>query len=212
MAAPWSAGAECRIVGELHGSQCINVFHLATNVVANDTGQLDTILQHLAEAMLECAIQALLPAVTSDYTLKHVDARRIAPTVSDPFIATAPANSVGERGPTSVSFAASLLNMRTGIGGRRGRGRKFLPPPGEADITASAMDNATLLLLTAFATCVATKFMGANASTEWLLGVYSKTDDNAVNGTFDNSFRLVTSLNPVADIALLSSRRKGRGA
>src|SRR5690242_9991744 len=117
MAAPWAAGAECRIVGNLHGSQCINVFHFATNTVINDDDNLDDLLLQLAQAMLECAVETLLPAVTSDYTLVHVDAKRIAPVRSDPMIATAPAGSVGQRGPTSVSFAASLMNIRTGGGG-----------------------------------------------------------------------------------------------
>lgn len=212
MPAPWVAGAEARIVGELHGQQCINVFHFATNEQILDEGALDTILLALATGLLQCAVEKLLPAVTSDYKLIQCDAKRIAPAPSDPIIATAEAGAVGTRGPTSVSFAASLINKRTGGGGRRGRGRMFLPPAGEADITASAIDNATLLLLTEFATCLAQKFLGVGATTPWRLGVYSRTNDIATGGTFDNSFREVTSLNPVADVAKIGSRRKGRGA
>lgn len=212
MPAPWSGGAECRIVGRLHGGACINVFHLATNEVINDQSNLDDLLLQLAQAMLECAVDTLLPAVTSDYELVQCDAKRIFPVQSDPIVATAPPNSVGQRGPTSVSFAASLVNLRTGGGGRRGRGKKFLPPPGEADISTSEIDNATLLLIAAFLTCLAGKFLGANPSTFWILGIYSKTTDKELGHDFNDSFRIVTSLNPVAQLATMHSRKVGVGA
>lgn len=212
MAAPWARGAQCRIVGRLHGSEVINVFHLATNTVVLDGGPLDDLLLQLAVAMLACAVDTLLPAVTQDYTLVQCDAQTIFPSRSDPVIATAPANSVGALGPTSVSFAASLVNIRTGGGGRRGRGKKFLPPPGEAQIANSLMDNPTLTLLTAFLECLAGKFTGAAPTTDWVLGVYSKTTDDAVGGTFDNSFRPATQLSPVAELATMHSRKVGVGA
>lgn len=212
MAAPWVAGAQARIIGELHGQQTVNVMHFATNDQIADEGSLDTILLQLAEALLDCAITTLLPATTVDWKLVKCDAKRIYPTPSDPIVATAPANSVGSLGVTSASFLASLITVRTGGGGRRGRGRIFLPPAGEANIAQSAIDAPTLVLLTAFAACVAGKFLGSGPSTPWRLGVYSRTNDKASAGTFDNSFRIATSLNPVADVACMRSRRKGHGA
>jgi len=212
MAAPWVAGAQGRIIGELHGQQTVNVLHFGTNSAIADEGALDTLLLALAAALLDCAITTLLPAVSSDWTLVKCDARRIYPTPSDPILATAPGGSVGELSPVSVSFAASLLSVRTGGGGRNGRGRMFLPPPGESEVVASAMDGPTLVLLAAFATCMAGKFMGVSPSTDWRLGVYSRTLDAGVSGTFDNSFRPATSLNPVADLSVIRSRRKGHGA
>lgn len=212
MPAPWTAGAQGRIKGELHGSQTINVMNFATNSVILDQGALDTILLQLAEALLECAIDTLLPAVSVDWRLVQCDARRISPNPSDPIVATAPANSVGQLGVTSVSFAASLVHLRTGGGGRRGRGRLFLPPPGEAQIANSSMDAGTQALIAAFLLCLADKFLGVAHTTDWFLGVYSRTADAAAGGTFDNSFREVTSLNPVADLAVMRSRRKGMGS
>lgn len=212
MPPPWASVAECRIVGEMHGQQTVNVFHLATNTVVADPPALNALLDQLAAAMLECAIDALLPAVTLDWKLVQCDAKTLSPAVSDPVIATAPADSVGVRGVTNVSFAASLINMRTGIGGRRGRGRKFLPPAGDADIAQSAVDNDVLVLLAAFAACVAGKFMGAGKTTDWDLGILSRTDLHAAGGTFDNSFRIVTQLSAKADVAVLRSRKKGHGS
>lgn len=212
MAAPWVAGAQCRIIGELHGQQTVNVMHFATNDQIQDEGALDTLLLQLAEAMLACVIDTLLPATTQDWKAIKCDAKRIYPQVSDPIVATADAGAVGELGVTSVSFASSLVSVRTGGAGRRGRGRIFLPPPGEAQVSNSSIDPGTLTLITAFLTCVAGKFIGASPTTAWRLGILSRANLAGVGGTFDNSFRIATSLNPVADLAVMRSRRKGHGA
>lgn len=208
----WARGAELRIVGELHGSITNNVFHFGTDEVVSDEGSLDTVIQQLAEAMLECAITTLLPVVSQDWKLLRVEATRVFPVRADPFIATAPENSVGALGPTSVSFAASLLNLRTGIGGRRGRGKKFLPPAGEANITASELDAGMLALLAAFAACVASKFMGATPDTFWHLGIYSRVDGGTKFQNFNTGFRVVSSINPQQVVARCGSRKKFVGA
>src|SRR6185436_3832889 len=114
MPAPWVAGAQCRIIGEIHGQQTVNVMHFATNDAILDEGELDTILLALATAMLECVVETLLPAVSSDWKVVQCDARRIYPTPSDPILATADAGSVGELSASSVSFASSLVSVRTG--------------------------------------------------------------------------------------------------
>lgn len=212
MPAPWVAGAQARIIGEIHGQQTVNVMHFATNDQIADEGALDTILLQLATAMLDCVITVLLPAVTSDWRAVRCDAKRIYPVESDPQIATADAGSVGQLSATSVSFASSLVNIRTGGGGGRGRGRVFLPPPGEAQVSNSSIDPGTLTLITAYLTCVAGKFMGASPSTAWRLGILSRKRLTEVGGNFDNAFRIATSLNPVADLAVMRSRRKGHGA
>jgi len=212
MPAPYVAHAQARIIGELHGQQTINVLHFVTHTEIADEGELDTLLLQLATALLECVITTLLPAVTSDWKVIRCDAKRIFPTPSDPIVATADSGSVGELSATSVSFAASLVNVRTGGGGKQGRGRMFLPPPGEAQVTSSTIDPGTLTLITAFLTCLAGKFMGAGATTPWLLGVLSRKHMSGIGGTADNSFREATSLNPVADLGVMRSRRKGHGA
>lgn len=211
MAAPWVAGAQARIIGEIHGQQTVNVLHFATNAQINGDDQLDTILLALAEALAECVVETLLPAVSVDWKFVRTDARRIYPVPSDPIISTGLPEHVGELGVASHSFAASLVNVRTGGAGRRGRGRMFLPPCGEAQTTASTIDGPTLALIAAFAACVAAKFMGSGATTDWRFGILSKATLNGVIGNFDNAFRMATSLNPVADSAVMRSRRKGRG-
>lgn len=212
MAAPWVAGAQARIHGEMHGQQTVNVLNFATNAAIADGGQLDVLLLELAAALLDCVITTLLPAVTQDWRAVSCDAKRIYPVVSDPIIATAAANQVGTRSVTSVSFAASLMSVRTGGGGRKGRGRMFLPPPGETEIAQSALDAGTVTALAAFAACLAGKFTGLAPTTVWRLGVLSRVTAGPTNSAFDTGFRLATQLSPVVNVAVMRSRRKGHGA
>jgi len=212
MAAPWARGAEIRIVGRLHGQETVNVFHVATNTVVNDGPDFDALMLALANALQECVNTVLLPAVTSDWTSIQSDARQIYPTGGDPYVSLADVPSVGERGPTSASFIAALAQKRSGVGGRSGRGRMFLPPPGEADIEASKLSDAALVLLAAFLACVAAKFIGNGSDTTWRLGVLSKKQLNAVGGTFDNAFHPVQQLVVQREVADLSSRKVGKGS
>lgn len=211
MPAPWVAGAQGRIIGEIHGQQTVNVMHFATNDQIADPASLDAILLALATALKECVVDTLLPGVTSDWRFVRTDAKRIYPQLSDPIVATGLPANVGTLSASSTSFSSTLVNLRTGTGGRRGRGRIFLPPAGEAEIAQSVIDGPTLILLADFLACVGAKFLGAAPTTPWRLGILSQVDLNSVGGTFDNSFRIVSSLNLSADVAVMRSRRKGHG-
>lgn len=212
MPAPWAAGAELTVFGEIHGQRTNNVFHFGTNLVGwDDPNAANDALVDLATAMLECFVQHLLPILSNDFRLIGASAKGIHPTLKEPVVVAAAANSIGAGEDANNSFSAILVNLRTGQGGRRGRGKKFLPPAGDDAMNQSEVDGPTLIAVGAFLTCVAGKFLGAAPTTEWRLGVLSKTDLKAVGGTFDNSFRIVTTMTPSIDQAVMSSRRKGRG-
>jgi hypothetical protein len=213
MPAPWAAVAQCRIVGAIHGSETNNVINFGTNIVGWDnpnTAREQLIV--LAQAVIACVRETLLPAVSSDWHLVRVEARGLHPTAIDPVIETGTVDDVGELGPSSVSFIASLVNVRTGQGGRRGRGRMFLPPAGEPQIAASNLDDATMLLLLAFLTCLAGKFIGPNPTTVWRLGILSRKELSVNNNNYDLAFKEALSLNPVARCAVLRSRKAGIGS
>ena len=208
----WARGAECRVIGELHGSQTVNVWHMGTDLIADDSGSLNEVLLQLAQAMMECIRETLLPAVTSDWKAVRVEAQEVFPLLSDTIVETALPTDVGQLATTNVSFAATLVNIRSGIGGRSHRGKKFLPPPGDANMTASDIDAGTLLLLAAFLACVAEKFMGADPTSDWHLGVFSPKLGGTKFQNFNAGFVVASSLNPVSLVAKMGSRKKGRGA
>jgi hypothetical protein len=211
MPAPYSVGARLRIIGELHGQTTVNVMHFGSHDIVDDPNQLNALLLQLAEAMAECITTVLLPAVTADWRYVRVEAQSIHPNLSDPVVATGVPENVGTLSAASASFLSSLVHVHTGIDGRKGRGRIFLPPPGEAETQNSLVDGPTLVLLAAFLACVATKFMGADPDTSWHFGVLSTKDLKAVGGSFNTAFREAISLNPKAEISLMSSRKVGRG-
>lgn len=208
----FSSGAQLRIVGEIHGTETVNVLHFGNVIEEFDSETIAAQLLALANAMLACVVDALLPALTSDWRVKYVDAKLVYPNPTDPQIALAPAESVGEGGPASTSFIASLISVRTGGGGRRGRGRMYLPPVGEPQITASSIDPGTVALLAVFAACVAGKFIGAAATENWRFGVLSRTNLAGNPAAFNASFREATTLTPDSVAASLRSRKKGVGS
>jgi hypothetical protein len=213
MAAPWAQGALVRVLGKLQGQEYVNVLHFATNTQINDPQELATLLTALATAILACLVENLLPAVTSDFTLEGVEARTIFPTPSDPILVAAGANSVGALSPASTSFEATLIEIRTGIGGRKGRGRNFWPPAGENQTTNSLLEQSAVDNFQAMITCIVGKFVGAGATEDWRLGVLSRKDMGTppVAGNFNAAFREALSMNVKREVSMMESRKKGSG-
>lgn len=214
MPPPFARGARLRVIGKLQEEDCINVMNFASQEVINDApDEIAVILLRLATAMLECLVDTMLPATTVDYQLLGVETTLIHPTLSDPVFLAAPLASRGAGGPTSVSFAATLIQVRTGTGGRHGRGRNRWPPPDETAITNSAITTPNQDLWAAFIACVAGKFIGVGSSDSFKLGVLQKftSDDPPQPVPFNNGFREATSMVLVPQVARCSSRKKGSG-
>jgi len=212
MPAPWQNGYQARICGRIHGQETVNVLHFADNtVVADDPDEVLNLLIALANALFECVVDTLLPAVSQDWTFTKVDVRRVYPTPSQPFEKLATTPNVGELGVTSVSFAASLMSLQSVLGGRHGRGRMFLPPAGEAQTAVSEIDGPTLALLAAFAACLVTKFVGGGATEPYIIGILSRTQAGPTNATFDAGFHPAASITPKPFVSVMRSRRIGHG-
>lgn len=212
MAAPWSLGVRVRIIGKLHGQDCINVYHFATNTVVNDAPSTDALILALLTAFLLCITDQLLAAVTSDYKLTGVEGTAIFPTKGDPIFLAADPGAQGALSPTSTSFIATLVQIRTGIGGRTHRGRNFLPPAGEANTANSVLDADTKQQLIAFVNCVIGKFMGQNPSTDWRLGVWSRKGTTKTDTKFNENFTQGTSMIVNEVSAVMGTRKVGRGS
>ena len=211
MPAPWASVVRLKVKGRIQGQDYNNVMHLATNTVINDATELNQLLQALCTAMIVCLTTTLIPAVSSDFTLLSVEGTQLFPTLSDPIEVPVVADNVGTGGPTSVSFAATLVNVRSGLGGRKGKGKIFLPPASEANTANSEITATSQGEFNDFLACVATKFIGALATEPWRLGVLSRKDLTTNPGDFNGAFREATTLllNPV--VAKMGSRKRGSG-
>ena len=213
MPAPWTEGARVRIIGKIQGQDYVNVMHFATNTQINDPQALHQLLIALATAILACLVENLLQAVTSDFQLVGVEAATIFPQPSDPVFVAAAAPGLGQGAPASTSFEATQVNIRTGVGGRKGRGRNFWPPVGETNTNDSTVQTAAVEDFQAMIACILGKFTGVGATTDWRLGVLSRKDmgDPPVAANFNNAFREAISMDVNTNVAIMGSRKKGRG-
>jgi len=210
MPKPYAFHAQVRIKGELHGQQTINVLNFATNTQINDPLDLPAFFKQLADDVSSCVQDQLLNAVTSDWRFLGCDVKQMAPQVGDVIDGTPAVDVLGTKSATSVSFAAVLMQIQTGGGGKSGKGRVFLPPPGETEIQNSAISGPAEQFFLNFAACLIAKFI-LNATTPWRLGVLSRKKVNNVLPAIDDRFREATNLVIKTDLSSIRSRKKGNG-
>jgi hypothetical protein len=208
---PFAHIAQVVITGKVDQQDYRNIMHFGTDLTGFDT-QNDALLLALAAAVFECFITVLLPGLSSNISLTGAKAKRIFPVVSDEVIDATNAGVGGLNQPCLPSFNSMMIDVKTGGGGRRNRGRLFLPPPVEVNTTNSLLSSGGLDLVTDFAQCMVGKFLGLDRSTDWQIGVLSraaiKNDDAAINV----AFKAATSLTPVDEIACQRRRKLRKGS
>lgn len=187
-----------------------NVIHFRPSGVVADP-DLVAFLAALAAAMGQCFVSALLPHLANEFVYVGTDARQIFPVITDPQTDATGAGVGGVGTGTLPSFNSMLVQKRTNGGGRRGRGRMFLPAPTEGDQDGSSLSTDGVTHVTAFLTCVAGKFIGASPSEDANMVLLSKAAV-AGGGTIGNSVRDVTQLVPMTKVACLRRRKSGVGA
>lgn len=208
------AAFRVKIVGRIHGQTTNNVLHFRAMIADLVTPESNnSLLQQLLTAIMECVIDTLLPAVTTDWTFIRSEAQMLLPQVTDPIESTAQGNLTGARTNSNVSFCASLVNLRSGVGGRRGRGKIFLPPGGDLDMTNSVLSDDLTDLLEAFLLCMFGKFVGPTKTTPFEWGVLSRKDMEGVTGAnaFD-AIRPIVNAAPNQVAAKIGSRKLGSGS
>lgn len=204
-------GVRLVMQGRIHGQRTNNVLHFATETQIQDAPSQDALILALLTAFLACVSEQLVGAVTSDWTLDAVEARAIFPAPGNPIQLVPTQAVVGTKTAASHSFAASLLKIRGDVGGRQASGKLFLPPPGEAETTTSLADQTIVDQLVAFCTCVAGKFIGVNATTDWRLGVLSRKTMGQNIQNFNIAFHPAVAVTPKREAAICGRRRLGRG-
>lgn len=213
MAFQGNAGIRARVVGKLSGQDCIQVLHFGVAVPWNvDTITVNNRLKELANAIQACIIETLLPAVSNNYHYIRTECKAIYPNESDFVPSDVVVDQVGELGEQGVLVASQLVEVKTGTGGRSGRGRNFWPPSAEVNALAGSWQPGALVLLAAFCACMAGKFMQPNPTTDFALGVYSRTIDNSLGQDFLSAFTPAISLTPSSIIATMGTRKLNRGS
>jgi hypothetical protein len=204
---PFSAVGQVTVEGVLHGQQTVNVLHFGANAPEPNWDQLIT-------DILDCINTALKAATSSEWTLTKLTHRRLFPTLGDP-VDHFPAVAIAGTGlPSETSFSANIIRINTGLGGRRHRGRMFLPGVIANDVNQSRLTDNGLAKLVVFAACMAGKFIkapGAVDNPSFEIGVLSRTTAKEAGQTIETAFFPATSLNPQRVVGVMRSRRIGHG-
>ena len=213
MPGTWGAGFRARIFGKINGQVTNTVLHFAVPTVTWDgtLEGLNTVLKQLANAIHDCILTTLIPAMSSGWQYERVEVSQIAPTISDPISNDDAQVTAGTAGDQGINTGTQVVALRSGIGGRNGRGRMLLPPAGENVATAGQWTAPQIALVAAFCACMATKFVGPSKSTNFTLGVLSRTIYNNAPGNLAAAFHAVATLTPDPVIGTLARRKMGRG-
>lgn len=86
-----------------------------------------------------------------------------------------------------------------------------MPPPGEANIAASTIDDPTLTLFVQFLNCLLGKFKLPGATEQFELGVFSRKLGGSSFTNFNNAFFPVQQLTVANKLAVIGRRRVGHG-
>lgn len=209
---PFARYCQARIIGEIQGQQHINVLNFGTDEAAADDAALVDLLLLLATALISCAVDNLMDAVTSDFRFVASDAKQLHPVMSDVVEDALGPGLIGQATPVSMSTTATLMSIRTGGGGKRGRGHIFLPPPGEGETTnSSIVGQLPNDALANFLICLRNKFIGPNKTTAFTLGVLSRKHLKDNPGDYAGAFRPATNLAIDTQLTTLRSRKVGHG-
>lgn len=199
------AVAQLTIVGRLHGQTTNNVMHFRNN--ASGAG-----LAALIADIIDCIRTALLPALSLDWQLIEVRAKEIHPFLGEDVVVAGVGTDIGAQSVGVPSICAGLIQIKTGFGGRRKRGRIYIAGLSEANTANSSLTPGEVTLLLAYATCLANKFLGGVGFTGWNLGVLSEKTRKEQPLAGDNVwFTEATALTVVDQVASMRSRRVGVG-
>lgn len=197
---------QARIKATVQGQTYRNVIHFGSDVAGDD---IPTHLAALALAIFECISTVLLPILPNTTRFEAVGVKQIYPDVTeeiDDVSLAADGDAVQHSLP---SFVSMMVKLQTGTGGRKWKGRFFLPPPREGDSEGSLMDDVSFGVLVNFAACLAGKFIAPGATTPYRIGVLSRV---AGAGTIADKFKEATQIVPVKVLAVQRRRKLGVGS
>jgi hypothetical protein len=207
MPAPFPRVVQATVVSKLHDQECNNVLHFGTS-------DLEAILLQLGVAIVTCLVSTFRPMTSDEWVFEKVVLRELHPELSDPVEYIHNVTVQGTGLPTSPSFCANLMQIKTGKGGRSNRGRTYWPGVIENDVTKSRLTDGGMDKFVAFCNCLRDAFIkqGELAEPTWNLGVLSRKKASTPPNTVSSAFVPATALVPQRIVARMGSRKVGVGS
>lgn len=156
------------------GDDAVNVFHFeqVSPAIFATPGQ------DLAEAFIAACVPSYVNCMTAGYVLHRIAVRQVTggaeefeTTVTEP----GTAGVVGSMLPTTT---AALISWRTGLAGRTKRGRTYLPPTNEEQLSSGLWSSSYMTAMQGFADdCLALGTAVFTLHANWAIGVWSTVDN-----------------------------------
>lgn len=182
------------IIGNAYSSQIVNTFHVRQ--VSGLIGTIQDDIKSVWDSEVKTSYLALLASGYASERLNVIKVSSGIPEGGDASLSGA-GTAIGEALPLT---AAGVVSVRTGVPGRRFRGRMYLGPFTENDQVSSTLSGAKLTSIATFVTNMKAAF---SASDQFLWVVWSEV------GGF--STPVTTTINrPV--MGTIRRRRPGQGA
>lgn len=192
------------IMMTLHGQLVENVFHFRTkNAGIPDTEIATTIRDEVWRHMDD--------NMSAEVTCNTISVQEIFPTPTDPF-----EKAIGEvgalEGDSLPAANAVVVALKTGFGGRRNRGRKYIAGMVAAETENSALIPTRLAAVQDDWTAINTFFQQGNASANLVWGVLHRRAAGAPVPLTADSFVAITSAIVRPNLGTMRSRLPGHGS
>jgi hypothetical protein len=188
----------------LHGQLIENVFFLRTK----NAGIPDN---EIAASVRTEIWNRLNDEVSSELTCEAITVQEIFPNAKDPFELAV--NEAGvlpdEAAPTAV---AAVVSMKTGLGGRSNRGRKYIAGLQRTNIDQSRIDAGRLASMQGTFDLMQAFFNAGNNLSNLTWGIFHRTKNGQPVPLSANSYTPVTSVNVQPFTGTMRSRLPGHGA
>lgn len=204
--ANYSADAIIRAVciGSLDSQLVENVYHLK----AKNAGIPDN---EIAATVRDKIVTQLQPNFCDELVFTAVTVQEIFPTPRDPY-ELAINIAGGQAGDPLPSFNAGVCALKTGLGGRRNRGRKYYAGLLNDDITASRIITSRLGALQIDMDAINSWFAAGNGLSNLTWGIVHRQLNGAPVPLAANSYVPITSAVFRDVVGTMRSRKIGHGS
>jgi len=191
------------VKGLMHEQLIENVYMLRTK----NAGIPDS---EIAATVRDKIVNQMMPNFSVEYVVNTVSVQEIFPTPTDPFelAVSIDGDSEGEPLPT---FNAVVVALKTGLGGRRNRGRKFYAGMSAGEVDNSRITSTRLSALQADVDAINSWFAAGNSLSNLTWGIVHRQLNGTPVPLSADSYVPITSAIVRPVLGTMRSRKIGHG-
>lgn len=191
----------------VYGQGCANIMYMKQDGFGGDDAT--DAAEHLMPILRTTFVPVLPRGVTGN--LYNVGVSLVSKSNSDQGGASADTLQEGPLGGALPALCSIVVRIKTGLAGRRRRGRIFVSGIPEGWSAAGVLNAAGVTGYTGLANRLNAAFMGTTPSSGFRLGVFSRTEYDSILGTLNDAWKPATTLVVPTEVASMRSRKVGVG-